>query len=204
MVPNDSKFKTWNEVIAAFKKDPKSVKIAGGSVKGGMDHLVPALTHETKAAERKAVLDGFRAGDYRVVVTSRVLNEGVDVPEAKATITAWLEAKGLRENTLVIFFSDNGGSNIFGGVNTPLRGQKGQTFEGGMRVPAVIRWPARLDGGGVITHSELVKEVTEEPDYAAALAAARAASVAPETAIPASAFFKAGASLTPSPVIPTM
>ena len=49
-------------------------------------HLVPAITHETKAHERKAILDGFRAGSYRVVVTSRVLNEGIDVPEAKVAI----------------------------------------------------------------------------------------------------------------------
>ena len=49
-------------------------------------HLVPVITHETSAAERKHILDGFQAGRYRVVVTSRVLNEGVDVPEAKVAI----------------------------------------------------------------------------------------------------------------------
>jgi len=49
-------------------------------------HLVPALTHETHAAERKHILDGFQAGHYRVIVTSKVLNEGVDVPEAKIAI----------------------------------------------------------------------------------------------------------------------
>jgi superfamily II DNA or RNA helicase len=49
-------------------------------------HLLPVITHQTKAAERKAILDGFRAGDYRAIVTSRVLNEGVDVPEAKVAV----------------------------------------------------------------------------------------------------------------------
>jgi superfamily II DNA or RNA helicase len=49
-------------------------------------HLVPAITHETGAAERKHILDGFQSGRYRVIVTSRVLNEGVDVPEAKVAI----------------------------------------------------------------------------------------------------------------------
>jgi putative tricarboxylic transport membrane protein len=43
VVPEDSKYTSLKEVIADFKKDPKSVKIAGGSVKGGMDHLVPAM-----------------------------------------------------------------------------------------------------------------------------------------------------------------
>ncbi|MEM7117331.1 MAG: DEAD/DEAH box helicase [Chloroflexota bacterium] len=49
-------------------------------------HLVPAITHQTKAAERKAILEGFRAGTYRAIVTSKVLNEGVDVPEAKIAV----------------------------------------------------------------------------------------------------------------------
>ncbi len=49
-------------------------------------HLIPAITHQTTAAERKAILDGFRAGTYRAIVTSKVLNEGVDVPEAKVAV----------------------------------------------------------------------------------------------------------------------
>ncbi|MBI5670823.1 MAG: DEAD/DEAH box helicase family protein [Chloroflexi bacterium] len=49
-------------------------------------YLIPALTHETKAAERKHILDGFQSGHYRAIVTSKVLNEGVDVPEAKVAI----------------------------------------------------------------------------------------------------------------------
>jgi len=49
-------------------------------------HLIPAITHQTKAAERKMILDQFRAGTYRAIVTSRVLNEGVDVPEAKIAV----------------------------------------------------------------------------------------------------------------------
>lgn len=48
--------------------------------------LIPALTHETRAAERKHMLDAFRTGEYRALVTSRVLNEGIDVPEAKVAI----------------------------------------------------------------------------------------------------------------------
>jgi superfamily II DNA or RNA helicase len=48
--------------------------------------LVPAITHQTKAKERRQVLDGFAAGTYPVVVTSRVLNEGVDVPAANVGV----------------------------------------------------------------------------------------------------------------------
>lgn len=49
-------------------------------------HLIPAITHQTVAAERKAILEGFQAGVYRAIVTSKVLNEGVDVPAAKIAI----------------------------------------------------------------------------------------------------------------------
>jgi superfamily II DNA or RNA helicase len=44
--------------------------------------LVPAITHQTKAKERRAILQRFHAGEYTVLVTSQVLNEGVDVPAA--------------------------------------------------------------------------------------------------------------------------
>ena len=57
----------------------------------------------------------------------------------------------LEENTLVVFFSDNGGPTTVGGVNgstnTPLRGSKRQTFEGGIRVPFMMQWPGRLPRG---------------------------------------------------------
>ena len=55
-------------------------------------------------------------------------------------IMAHLDKKGLSDNTLVIFTSDNGG---FAGVsdNRPLRESKGHIYEGGIRVPLMIRWP---------------------------------------------------------------
>lgn len=50
------------------------------------EYLVPCITHETSAAERKHILDGFQKGSYRVITTSKVLNEGIDVPEAKVAV----------------------------------------------------------------------------------------------------------------------
>ena len=49
-------------------------------------YLIPAITHETSADERKDILDNFQARKYRAIVTSKVLNEGIDVPEAKVAI----------------------------------------------------------------------------------------------------------------------
>jgi superfamily II DNA or RNA helicase len=48
--------------------------------------LIPAITHRTPVKERHDILQRFRSGEYPVVVTSRVLNEGVDVPEASIAI----------------------------------------------------------------------------------------------------------------------
>jgi superfamily II DNA or RNA helicase len=48
--------------------------------------LVPAITHQTKATERRSILERFQSGEYGIVVTSQVLNEGVDVPAASLGI----------------------------------------------------------------------------------------------------------------------
>jgi arylsulfatase A-like enzyme len=58
-----------------------------------------------------------------------------------------LDEHGIADNTLVIFFSDNGGSGI--ADNGPLRGGKSQMWEGGLRVPCVARWPERIPPGSV-------------------------------------------------------
>ncbi len=50
------------------------------------DFLIPAITHHTKSRERKWILDGFKDGQFRAVVTSKVLNEGIDVPSAKIAV----------------------------------------------------------------------------------------------------------------------
>ena len=50
------------------------------------EFLMPAITHATKARERKAILDNFKSGAFSRIVTSKVLNEGIDVPSAKIAI----------------------------------------------------------------------------------------------------------------------
>jgi len=64
-------------------------------------------------------------------------------------ILAALKALDLEKNTLVIFTSDNGASDNYGGSNGPLRGCKGTTWEGGMRVPCIARWPGKIPPGSV-------------------------------------------------------
>ena len=50
------------------------------------------------------------------------------------------------ENTLIVFLSDNGGNTDHGANNYPLKGTKGDTWEGGYRVPMFFHWPKKIDG----------------------------------------------------------
>ena len=125
-----------NPAIRAGAQGPESTK-----------KLYPHLQAEAGFTERKF-------GKYGEKLF-KLPNRAAKRLEYAASITAMDAAIGrvldlldhyqVADNTLVIFFSDNGG----GGAsdNTPLRGGKGQMFEGGLRVPCIIRWPGRVPAG---------------------------------------------------------
>ena len=60
-----------------------------------------------------------------------------------------LDEQGIENETIVLFFSDNGGAAYAtgGADNVPLRGGKGEVFEGGIRVVATMRWPGKIEAG---------------------------------------------------------
>jgi arylsulfatase A-like enzyme len=70
------------------------------------------------------------------------------VDEGVGRILAALDTLGLAENTVVFFYSDNGG---YGPATSmaPLRGSKGMLYEGGIRVPLLVRWPGHVEPGSL-------------------------------------------------------
>ena len=70
-----------------------------------------------------------------------------------------LDQHKIADNTIVIFFSDNGGGG--GSDNSPLRGGKGSMFEGGIRVPCIVRYPQQIRAG--TTSNELLTSLDIMP-----------------------------------------
>lgn len=95
--------------------------------------------------------------------------------DAIGLVFAKLEETGKLNNTLVIFTNDNGGPTtrnaVNGSRNTPLRGSKVETFEGGIRVPLLMQWPGVLEAGAVYRQPVITF------DLSATLAAAAGADI---------------------------
>jgi arylsulfatase A len=85
-------------------------------------------------------LVGYRDSRYAAMI------EAMDAAFGRVMVA--LDETGLADNTLVVFASDNG---VYGGVGDcrPLRGDKGHLYEGGIRVPLIVRWPGKVKAGSV-------------------------------------------------------
>ena len=107
------------------------------------DDREPARSSNTDQTRRiaKLMLQPSARRIYAAVVDA--------MDQAVGRVLATLDEQGLADDTLVLFFSDNGGAAyaMGGADNVPLRGGKGETFEGGIRVVSTLRWPAALPGG---------------------------------------------------------
>lgn len=86
------------------------------------------------------------------------------VDDAVGVVVAKLAETGQLDRTLIFFTSDNGGPTtrnaVNGSRNTPLRGSKCETFEGGIRVPLLVQWPGVLKPGAVYRQPIITMDLT--------------------------------------------
>jgi arylsulfatase A-like enzyme len=98
----------------------------------------PIQSRPETLAHFKQKTPGKLHGDPEVAACLRDLDTGV------GSVLDKLKELGLQENTLVLFTSDNGGTHF---SQEPLRGKKGCYYEGGIREPMIVRWPAVVKPG---------------------------------------------------------
>ena len=91
-------------------------------------------------------IDRFDTGDKNRDIYLAML---ACMDEAIGRVLDALKRTGVDENTLIVFFSDNGGARKNFANNGALRDYKQTVYEGGIRVPFIVRWPARLPRGAV-------------------------------------------------------
>ncbi|MFF9022570.1 sulfatase family protein [Streptomyces eurythermus] len=129
--------------------------LAEGDAETGAEIAARVRAARTPAQATAALnhRDGGSVAKYTEMVQS--------LDAAVGEVLAALRRSGQEENTLVLFASDNGGERW--SYQWPLSGQKAGLQEGGIRVPAILRWPARIDG------HQVSHEPNFSPDWTATL-----------------------------------
>jgi arylsulfatase A-like enzyme len=143
------------DFIRAKSDQPWFLYLAFNAPHGASSFAAVAEQTKEVVGVRKET-EGVQAPEnYTAMYRGKVANEKLAkyygavtcMDDAIGEIIAVLENQGQRRNTLVVFFSDNGGAG--NGGNAPLRGQKSTMWEGGLRVPFIASWPGHLPEGKI-------------------------------------------------------
>jgi arylsulfatase A-like enzyme len=126
-------------------------------------HVASTFDRKSRQAPEK-YLQMFGGGldwktQYKALITQ--------MDDSIGSIMEQVRSLGLDDNTLFVFLSDNGGS--AGASNGKLRGGKGKMWEGGLRVPMIVRWKGRVPPGGV--NSDFAASLDLFPTFLAAAGA---------------------------------
>ena len=114
------------------------------------DPIQPPPEWLEKVRRREPGISETRA---KIVALIEHMDDGI------GRVLATLDRLGIAENTFVMFNSDNGGMLRFGANNGPYRSEKTHTYEGGLRVPAAVRWPGQVEAGRKIDRITLTMDI---------------------------------------------
>lgn len=146
------------QFIGAQEEDPFLVYLSFYSVHAPFDAPEDRVERFTKKKEKLGLTDeerfaeatdGVKTFTYRKKQdhpTYAAMVESVDMAVGK--VLDKIKAENKEDNTVIIFFSDNGGLSTSEGIptsNEPLRAGKGWLYEGGIREPAIIKWPGEFE-----------------------------------------------------------
>ena len=164
------------DLVEKYRKKLATIKRPEGPafiLEGNPDEPQPMSRSQLDALIKKPSHEGHKVLPQRTVkikqhqdnVEFAAMVEAMD--ESLGRVLAKLETLGLTDNTLVVFFSDNGGMSAanfgrptrivaknqldraYSTSNLPLRGAKGWLYEGGIRVPMIVKWPGHAKAGTV-------------------------------------------------------
>jgi arylsulfatase A-like enzyme len=119
--------------------------------------------HTPIMADKRFVQKYYDQGLDSIEARYASLVEGVD--KSLGDLMNWLDQKDIASNTIIMFMSDNGGLSLNpqrGGVahtqNLPLRAGKGSLYEGGIRIPMLVKWPGKVTANSIAKQYVIVED----------------------------------------------
>ena len=119
--------------------------------------------HTPIMADKRFVQKYYDQGLDSIEARYASLVEGMD--KSLGDIMHWLDQKGIASNTIIMFLSDNGGLSLKpqrAGVahtqNLPLRAGKGSVYEGGIRIPMLVKWPGKVSANSIAKQYVIVED----------------------------------------------